>query len=407
MKPLLTIAMYLYLFSPIIPFVGRIGSIKLLYILLPVLFSPSAIKHYKQLRPLYISFLLFYIYVIFRTFIGADTMYLYNSTVVVVEDLLLAYVITILHLKYEVKVIDSFLICLIIASVSAVLGMFSPAINSFIENYLSAPQLVNEDVYLDYRGFGIGLEKTFSYSIIIAILYTYLLFYANSAKITYALYLLSPIVALSILINARTGMVIFIIGLLFHLIFNARIKISKLILSVLMLVFFFWEVKRMQLLNYQTEQFVYGFFYEMSDAFWGTNYANVNNSTLEVLIDEYRVLPKTFVEWLIGKGLILNEHGLINHVDSGFANEIVYGGLIYLTIVFMMIIIPITKITNKRIRPFLLFLLISCVIVNFKGSFVPMALGFKTVSIVLVSFLINPPSISIRINKLNKAKNEE
>jgi len=289
-----------------------------------------------------------------------------------------------------------------IAVLSAVFALSFPSVKFFVENYLSAPQVFDDGTYLDHRGFGIGNEKTFSYSIIIALIYGYLLFFSKSFIVSNLLYLLFPIVSLSILINARTGMLVLIFGFVFHLIINSKIKLSKLIFFTVLFLILFIELKNMHFLSYQTEEFVYGFFYEMSDVLFDTNYADV--STMDALIYNYRVLPTSIDEWLIGKGVNMSEHGIFNHVDSGYATQIVYGGIIYLFIIFMIIVLPIIKITNPKFRSFFFFLLITSIIVNFKGGFVPMALGFKTVSLMIISCLFYD-HFQIKSDKVNIGSN--
>jgi len=322
--------------------------------------------------------------------------------VVLIEDLLLAYIIIILHVRNDVEIYNTFFVCMAIAVLSAVFALFFPSVKIFIENYLSAPQVFGDGTYLDHRGFGIGNEKTFSYSIIIALLYGYLLFFSKSFAVTNLLYLLFPIVSLSILINARTGMLVLIIGLVLHLIINSKVKLSKLIFFTVLFFLLFIEIKNKHFLNYQTEKFVYGFFYEMSDVLLDTNYADV--STVDALVYNYRVLPTSISEWLIGKGVNMSEHGIINHVDSGYVTQIVYGGIIYLFIIFMIIVLPIIKITYPKYRLFILFLLIASIIVNFKAPFVPMALGFKTVSLMMISCLFYD-HFQIKSDKINIGNN--
>lgn len=375
----LLIITYIFAFSPIIPAFG-IGTIKFLYILLPFLFVPTVINNLKATKSIFAAFSLFYIYVIIRS-INADAdaiQILYNATIVFIEDFFISHIIIYMHIKHSGNLVKSLMGCLYIAVFSALLCLLSPSIKTFVDNYVSMPNLIN-GVVPDNRGFGIGLEKTFSYSVSTAIIFVYLLFSKKNVK---KLFLLLPFVAISIMINARTGLIILLLGILLYLI-NVKLLLKpKTILFFLVLGFFFTRMNFTFLSNSSVGEFVLDFFEQINVVVSGeSNYGEGNTVILLLNAFDY-YLPQNILEWLIGPGHVVGHETMVV-LDNGYFHELYFGGIVYIALCFLIPLVFYQK-TFSNYKFFSLFLLLSCFILNFKAPFVPMAHGFKLISLLSI-----------------------
>ncbi len=389
-KVLLLIVTYLYVFSPIQPALG-IGGIKFLYLLIPVLLLYTVKNNIIKTKHVFYSYMAFYLYLLIRGwFASSDTsQLLYDGTITFIEAFFIAHVVIYLHEKNSVNLIRSLKGCLYIASLSAILCLLSPSIKSLDENFLSLPNIVEGQ---EFRGYGIGCEQTYSYSISIAIIYTVLLFYHNTSN---KIYFLLPFVAVSILINARTGFIVLCLGLLLFFLKEKMHRKPRILISICILGLLLLNFNTSFLLGSEVGTFALGFFDQMGALLSGESSDDAGN-TLTLLLKAFDYyLPHTINEWLFGPGNTIGDEGKIIVMDSGFFNELYFGGIFYILLCFLIPFVFYKKLHSNH-RYFTIFLFISCVILNVKGPFVPMAHGFKLISLVCMYFILHPDIIEQR-----------
>lgn len=384
-KVILLIITYLYIFSPILPSL-KIGGIKLLYFLIPVLFTTTAKRNIIKTKKVLILFFIFFFYIIVRGFFSdSDTsQLLYDGTITFVEAFFIAHIVIYLHEKYSMSLIYSLNSCLYIASFSAILCLLSPPIKSFVESTLSMPNIIEGQ---DFRGYGIGCEQTFSYSISIAIIYSTILFWQRNVLKSI---LLLPFIAVSILINARTGFVILCLGFLLFLIEEQLFKSKKTIVSFIIIGLVLLNINISNIAKSDVGYFVLDFFEEMGAIISGKS-SDVEGNTLTILLKAFEFyLPSSLAEWFWGPGLSVGDDGKIIVLDSGFFHELYFGGIFFIFLCFLIPFSFYKKIYDSN-KYYALFILITCIIANIKGPFVPMAHGFKLISLICMCYFLSPP----------------
>lgn len=389
-KVLLLIVTYLYVFSPIQPALN-IGGIKFLYLLIPVLLLTTVKDNIIKTKHVFYSYMAFYLYLLIRGwFTSSDTSrLLYDGTITFIEAFFIAHIIIYLHDKNSDDLICSLKGCLYIASLSAILCLISPSIKSLVESYLSLPNIVEGQ---DFRGYGIGCEQTYSYSISIAVIYIILLFYHNTSN---KIYLLLPFVAASILINARTAFIVLCLGLFFFFIKEGMHRKPKILICICLLGLLLLNIKSSILPSSEIGTFALGFFDEMGAIISGKS-SDDSGNTLTILLKAFDYyLPHSISEWLFGPGLDVGDDGKVMVLDSGFFQGLYLGGIVYILLCFLIPYVFYKKLHANH-KFFTLFLFISCIILNVKGPFVPMAHGFKLISLVCMYFILHPEIIEER-----------
>lgn len=384
---LLIIITYLFIFSPIQPAIG-IGGIKFLYLLIPFIFSSRVKQGIKATKCFFIPYFVFFTYVFIRSFFAdPDAEQLrYDAFTVLVEDFFIAHIIVALHDNYSVDISRSLRICLYIAVFSALLCLFFPPIKTFVDEYISLPNYIDEEVP-DHRGFGIGLEKTYSYGISIAIIYIYTLFY-DGPSIKKSLLFLLPFVAISIMINARTAIIVLLIGIIMYLIKEKKLIKARTIVFLFFIGVVLSKVNLSFLSNSSAGEFAMEFFSEIGGAIRGETKDGAGD-TFTVLMNSFEYFtPQSIGEWVWGPGHIVG-HDTLVVLDNGYFQEIYFGGLVYLIICFLIPVSFFVKNRNNH-NVFFLFILLSCFILNFKGPFIPMAHAFKLISLLSLYLYLHP-----------------
>ena len=395
---------YIFLFSPIFPWFSTMGSVKFLYILFPLLFVPVYYKDIKKIRYLIWANIASLLYVIIVSNLSPSTgsKIVTNSVVIFVEDIFLAYIMVKLHLRNGVRIQKTLFWCLIIASVSAVMCMIFPPIKTFVNNFLSIPLKVN-DVLFIHRGFGICSEYNYSYGFIMAFLFVFLYYWGYHKR---WLTILLPIVSLAILINARVGMTIIMWGIIFLLITKKRESISLVAVLILFIASMFGAMF-MGSVQGETVDFVQQFFYTLSDIFMGTSYRSSNEEIGDAIISGYSLPFRTLQDWVFGMGLDYGG-GFVYmtsyYTDNGFVRELAFGGITYLTLLLFNIIIPLFTVKESQKRYFIIFLLVSAVILNIKGPFLMGALGSKAFMFMLIFFMLTDNGIKTQRIKILEIK---
>ncbi len=396
------VVLYIYLHNPLFSFIGGIGSIKLLYVLpIFLIFNKKTLKDFfAHYRMLLFSLLLIFLFTFIRTAFGGDITFVYLTIVTFIEVLLLPYCIVHLFFLRKNKEFDIFNLLFIIASIGSVISLLCflfPTVNYFFRYVI---QIFNERMIdNESRGFGLSDNLTFSYGMIQGLILAVWIIYMKKYKwFTFFV----PFVLLSILINARTGIITPCICLMYYVLISRDVKV--LFNTLIMLLFIYLIISSVDLaqINSGTAIWLDNFFNEVSALFSGNMQ---ESSTFNTLTGEMFVLPESNSDWLIGRGFSLflktgmNTTGM--NTDVGYLLQLNYGGLVYVSVLalflFSLFRLQIKVIDKNLIVVFLLV----CLIGNFKGDFILNSGGFRLVVIITMYFF----ELNCRNNKfLNYSK---
>lgn len=238
---------------------------------------------------------------------------------------------------------------------------------------------------------GIGSELTFSFSVFqgFALLLIFSLY--RYYKINYLLY--TPFILLSIIFNARIGLVIPIIACIWFFIkrINILFKLKNILLiSVLFSILCF---AFSLIFNKYPE------LYELFDLVFFAGWSDGNIIPHQnVLLDDHFFFPSDLVNILFGEGVYVfdNEYEY-RHSDIGYVNLIMYGGVIFQILMFAVYFQPINciKCGSNFIKTILSILFISILLVQFKGNY--FVISGITKAILIIGFFLRTSFI----NKIN------
>ena len=376
---------YLLIFNPIPAFLNGMGSVKLLYPLLLMLLFKKYQYGLKYISHVLVAMTFYVLYLTTYFLWGGDNL-IYPAIIAYIEAVFLSYIIIMMHINSKVNLFSTLLWCSIFAAFSSLLALLSSPINNFIRTQISVPLLETATgASFSFRSFGIGSELTFCYSIVLAIVLTMGLYYKKEGKLL--LYLI-PVFFIAIIINARVGVIPLVMGLAFVFLYN-RNRISTHQISMLVAILFAIYVLTQfnwSGVNSVAYEHSMEFFYEMSDILTGSHLTQSN--TMEGVYHSHVSMPNNVSEWMWGRGVwVYNLYGW-DHSDSGWINQLNYGGILGILIVWSLVLVHFKVIKNKGDRKFLYYILATLIIANLKGPVLPSGTTFIVVNMILMHLSI-------------------
>lgn len=374
-KIILIILSYIFIFNPVPPALG-IGSVKFLFLLLPLLLIKPYSYSLNKLRPFVLPYILILLYILVRTLMGGYAIILYTSIVSFFEVILISFIIIKIHHIYRANVLQTFYACGIIAICISIISFLSPSFNNFIKSYLS--MMPDKDqLFYAFRGFGMGSELTFSYAIEIAVIFSVFLL---KNKLNIKLFIAVLFAALAILINARTGALVLLIGIGMYAMTNIKKSLGYGIIVFVSLPLVFATIEA---INPETFDYMEQFYLELGDFLTGTE--NARADTAGTLLDSQVNYGNSFSEWFFGRGIHLYTVEREKRTDNGYDNQFVYGGICYLLLLAVLLYVMFIKCWRRE-KLIAFFLLLTVLLVNIKGEFVPTASGFRLVACLFMYF---------------------
>lgn len=365
----LVILLYLYLNNPVFSVVG-IGSIKFFYLLIPFTFIgkkfSSVIRLFRREKMLFIALVVFSL---IRTVLGGDIMVVYTHITFFIENFLVAIslVVLISDLGFTNEQLNKS--CMIVGCVGAIISMMC-ILNESICDYVRY-QLMDtaKDSLLytvTYRGFGLSDSLSYGYGIIQACLFVMCVYYLKQNKWAFLFYI--PLLA-SIMLNARTGIVVFAACIVYMLICSRKFSVLlSVVIGVSSLIYLAPILLPYLGLSEDTLRWLLEFQEEMEGV---ADSGSIRGSgTADALLGRMVVLPSDFFEWIIGRGYIIFLTKGPNS-DVGFFQQLNYGGLSYVTILSLLFIAFYKRMKQYRIDVFFIgFFFITFLIANLKGNYI-------------------------------------
>lgn len=312
-----------------------------------VFINAKRIKMCLQLKELFIVYILLFGYLILNTLIHNANYSTTLASVYFILDIIpfgIVFSDYIIRKKKEIKsVLNYFIIAGLIQAIIALLGFFVPSVQSFITDRLVGYGYTNEVSELSYRTFGLSGELTFAMPIIQAVIAIFCL-----SKRGIVFKLLSFVILISGVINARISIAIYAIGFVTFLIFSKetpkeKIKAVLFFVSALLCGVFI-VLPFAKTFSFDTYKWVMDGFKDLSYIFGGEK---SNYSYIDYVSDSnnYR-LPPSFLSLLFGTGYpslgFYDKLGFAS--DIGYINDIWQGGLIYSVVLYCFYLLLMYKI---------------------------------------------------------------
>lgn len=385
------ICLYVFFHNPEIPYLPfGLGTMKLMYIpmILCYLHRNKAYRSYistfSRERTILILAL---VYVLIRVAYGGETQEIRKHLVGFVEIYLLPLWLVVFAQKIGVTDKEKFVkTILIVGAIGAVISTITsvfPEIQVYIrDNFMH----LKPDDYLlreQWRGRGLSESLTSHYGYIQGCMIVLGCFYIRSNK--WFLWFM-PLTIISIIYNARTGLVIAMAGL--SLLFFKRKNFKFVILLIIVGFIAFDNLELLgEMIGVPDE--LAGSLSRFGDSIYAIYDAGAieeNSGTVYKLLVEMWILPETLDEWIFGRGFTLFGKGMLLGFSSdvGFINNLAFGGLVYMFIMYSFLFVMLKKLKKVEEKRFYYYLILLFVIINIKSWFFPN--GGTTRFIVLIYY---------------------
>ncbi len=397
------ILVYVYFYDPFyIPNVGFLGqgdkqySIFLLYILSILYFFTNSKDAKKKCRIFKVEFLLLVLLIVlsFIITINGGELTLFAKQI---KYLLASFFVPIffVHLCESMGFNDEGVFIKIIllvgslAAIGTIICVIAPAIGDI---YKQSVIFIDSGNFLleGFRGFGFSTRLTNDFGYIQGAVFAIGLYYGKNNKWFFPLALF---VLLSALLNARTGVIIAIVGVLFIFLFNKRNKYYLLISTILASVLFIIIPQIEKILIYlgledKTVVWVSEFLLDMDSIFMSRNYTSTGIA--ETIFSDMVLWPESMSAWLLGIGHSVFKPGFHSggHSDVGFIIQLNYGGIFYFSVLMLLMIRLFKRLWNNGYKYISVFGAASFIILNIKSNFALREGGALGLFLIIYYFLI-------------------
>lgn len=383
-KGILILALYAAIFNPpILTFnlINILGPLALVYLIINLNIIPKLLNlHYVKSLVGVLLFIEAYLCIVAllndNSILGISTL-----PYIILWDIPVALVFIVQIKKWECGTLEALGILLevgLLQAFTSVLAFFIPPIHQYFTNSIIRYGVEASELMSLYRNYGFAANLTSHASYLQAIfaVISVHLFLNKSIK-KYIFF--TPFFIFSAIINARTSIVIMLIGLVLVTIFNIRNKhlgnsfsiyvLLAVYLYFILLIIADYNIGTFEWIETGTSQLAA---YSTSDR---SNYGYFNY--LESA--ERWSLPEDMGGVLFGKGTNIFGSGIGSRKygrasDIGFTNDIWRGGLLYTCAVYILVLIMLYRIAHnvqdKKFFSFIsLFFLICAIIINTKATF--------------------------------------
>ena len=275
------------------------------------------------------------------------------------------------RMSYD-EVIYLFFAAAVIQCLLAILAFINPEIQKLFVNRIigfSGIEIYNYWSSLRMYGFSNGLM--FEMPAVQTILALIAIYFSSKKGWKYVI--LGGLLFFSAVINARTSIIVLLVGLIILILFSKQSIINKfriltgiVIASIVLVTFVLPFIKT-------TSPLTYNWISEGMEDIFGLFHGNRETGYFSYVTNSNRyTLPPTMIGLLFGEGTTISggyaKYGVYS--DLGFINDIWVGGLLYVAVLYSFVIARILKLykTEDEFNKFLSVLLISLIfILNFKG----------------------------------------
>lgn len=311
--------------------------------------------------------------------IGSPKSVFFRANVfLLLQVIVLPYFVVLLYRKIEKRnnLLKEIVILGFVASLITIVLLVFPSLGDSVRY-----NILKVDEYTElvaFRTFGLSEGLTFAYGTVQGLIFALAAYYSryNSKYL-----LVLPFIFLSVLFNARIGLIPIAFSLVYFVIIKFNVK--AILVSLIVGFSFYVIIFKTEIFSEyaKTIEWAFDFFTQSSDFLSGTGSSETNN--FNVLFEEMAVIPKDLKEWLIGTGenIFLSEKA---NSDIGYLIQLNYGGLIYLALfaTFISFLIWRLRFLYKRNKWLILLILITIVLTNIKGIFVSIIPSFRLIMLV-------------------------
>lgn len=386
------VLLYIYLNNPLLSMTGGIGASKLLYPILGVviLLNNRLFARYLKVFKTESRFYLFFILcAAFQVILGGEVAVLRSNLVALVEVILLPFLFVILSDNLfrhcNLSVLRAVLIVGAVGSVISCISITFPQVNYYIINVLTVVPKKLLSMY-EYRGFGLSDELTYGYGIIQGVILVLGMCEISSNKWFFAFL---PFMFISIIFNARTGIVVAIVGIIcYTLVQRKSINLLFQVIAVIVLLYTLPYVISDVGVSSASMEWGMQVFDQITDV---VQSKSLDSGTAGILFGRMFMLPENLFQWIFGRGYMFFGKSRILGFDSdvGFINQLNYGGLLYFLPMMFMVVYIVKRLWKCGYKEFAVLFAATFVIANIKGPFLLNSGGFRLLMYIYILILWN------------------
>lgn len=376
-KIVLTLLIFWGLYTPIANLIGAVAS-SLLFVLLDlmlavyIIFSKIKIVEMMQkikLIELLIAILFASVYVAFRSAFSGNESRIFQNLQIIVQIVYFFEILSIMYYRFRYSkydIMSFFLNVVFIQGIVAVLMLLFPTFHDVALHLYYAGG--TENIYISSkRIYGLSSEYTFTTPIVNGLFAVMAIFLALKKSKLYIFYL--PIILLLVLLNGRTGLIVFMIGFIIILIMNSDNPINSSIIFFFIAVGAYITFSLVQTLSPDTYFWIQSFFSDTSNLVDGNVTGNYTQLQMQ--------LPQNNL--LFGYGFriydlsrIVTRDYIMQRSDVGYANDLFLGGIVYIILLYIPILLYIFKsVRNDKLfkgTGLSILLVIALLIADYKGE---------------------------------------
>ncbi|HEY9001045.1 MAG TPA: hypothetical protein VIM89_06820 [Mucilaginibacter sp.] len=399
---ILIFAVYIYIFNPPVK-----GLPNLIWLLLPIIWG--YLLYYSLVGKLLYLFkneiILIILITLFTVLRDIDWTngtssknFLYINGTLLIEAIPFSFFIADIcsrHLKLPEKATsDERLINIILwtcfsAAFITVMLLVNPSLNNIMNNKILAASEYQQDNLL--RGFGFASTLFYSYGLVQGTAAAIILLKMSEAKKHFIIYFITLVFLLiSILVNARIGMVPVIVMVIYLIFIRKKVKMflyASGILGVILVVFLSssFAEKYQKIIDWAFS------FFTQTFGFVSGGKSKTGPDTFGVLTNMV-VLPDNAPDWIIGSGADLFLHGqtsgTVTHSDIGFIRQLYYGGIAYLTLLMTLVSVMAVRLYNlQKHRWFFILFVFTVIVANIKSNFINNHSAFRLFLLIYMGFI--------------------
>lgn len=343
-----------------------------------------------RLLELMFSIFIASMYVAFRSSFSGNEGRIFQNLQIISQILYFLEILILMYYKFNYSKKNIIIVFLNVVFVQGILAVLMLIIPSFHEVALHLYYAgATENVFISAkRIYGISSEYTFTTPIVNGLFGVLSVFLSLRKSKIYLLYL--PIILLLVLLNGRTGLIVFGVGSIIIILKNSK-KLSNLLIllfgGAISIYFTFYLLKTFSL---DTYTWIMSFFSDTSNLISGNTTGNYAELGMQV--------PKSNI--LFGYGFrIYDLNTIVSNVmvyqrsDIGYANDLFLGGIIYIILLYIPILIYIFFSDNKdeefRRTGLSIALIVALLIADYKGE--TMRNGNLLLTVITLSMLFRMP----------------
>lgn len=393
---LLFLILYMFVNNPILKITGNVGLIKFLYpiAIIALLWQKKIVETIYNFRIEIFIYLLLIFFSITSSLISGEFLFPRFYLVGLFENIFLSNFIFYAFFASNKFDFNTSLINVgIVGAIISLICLINIPFNLELRSIQTEDDFISQQTF---RNFGFSSGLSYSYGLTQAVILILMSFKIKERPV---FILFIPIIAISILINARTGFLVVLLYLLYNIISKVKLKLLTSIFLITVIISIIISKIEFAPEFEQTVEWAIDFFKQVGDIFTSTK--NSESDTTGILFKDMLVLPTDFGEWVIGSGKnIFGQNN--NDSDVGFLIQLKYGGVALILLLLSMVLVMSYRLyLVKKYSWFLPLTLIIFLIGNIKGNYIPYSGIFRLVFFMYV-FIINSNLMSEKSKLVEK-----